>query len=349
MKPFLFILGTRPEAIKLLPLVWEFQKRDLPFEILHTDQHTELLDTMFAHHAIVPNYRLSIGKQSDLAQTKIEMLSQMRDILTPQKFSSVIVQGDTLSTLVGAEYGFFHAIPVIHIEAGMRTYCNEDPYPEEAFRRMISTVATLHFCPSEDEARNLRREGIPHTQIFTVGNTFADYWNTISKPNVTPKKQILITLHRRENLSYIDRIFDALAELSKELNEYHFLFPLHPNPAIVSCAEAHLRGVSNFCLTAPMKPDEFYRELLRSEMIVTDSGGVQEECIFHAKKILILRKVSERRSNFPFSILVDPEDPFLKNKFYTLLKQPNKESHSDYYGRGDSAKKIADILLKQKA
>ena len=345
MKPVLFILGTRPEAIKLLPLLWECQKKKLPFELLHTDQHRELLDSLLNFHSISPDYRLSLfGRFSDLSETKAAMLRQITHALSAEKFSSVIVQGDTLSALVGAEYGFLHGLPVVHIEAGMRTYQSDDPYPEEAFRRMIGALSHLHFCPSEDEAKNLLREGISMDRIFVVGNTFADYWRALPTPDATPKKQILITIHRRENLPFLNGIFEHLAEIATELREYEFLFPIHPNPTIVNSANACLGKIPNIRLLPPLAPDDFYRELLSSELVVTDSGGVQEECIFHAKKILVLRKVSERQTNFDFSRLIDPESPSFREAFFSLLSKRTTATHSAYYGSGGAAREIAEIL-----
>lgn len=342
-KPFLFVLGTRPEGIKLLPLVWEFQKRELPFELLHTAQHAELLDTLLEKHGIFPNYRLS-SHPSELIAAKCSMLSQMETMLDADRFSALIVQGDTLSALCGAEYGFFHRLPVVHIEAGMRTYRQENPYPEEIFRQMISRVSWLHFCPSEDEAANLTAEGVPPERIFVTGNTFPDYWNALPKSAVTPKQQVLITLHRRENLPFLEKIFEAIAELARELCEVEFLFPLHPNPAIVTRAEAHLSKISNLRLTKALPPEEFYRELHASEMVLTDSGGVQEECIFLGKKVLVVRGVSERRTDFSFSSLVAPEEGDLREEFLTLYQKRVSDTPCDYYGNGGAAEAIAEVL-----
>jgi len=345
-KPFLFVLGTRPEGIKLLPLLWEFQKRDLPYELLHTAQHAELLDNLLQTHKIPPDYRLS-SHPAQLLDAKCSILSQMKERLSDKRFSAVIVQGDTLSALCGAEYGFFEGFPVLHVEAGMRTYHQDNPYPEEVFRRMISSMASLHFCPSEDEANHLRAEGIPPDAIHTVGNTFADYWQRLPTPTVTKKKQILITLHRRENLPFLVPLFHAIAELSQRLPDREFLFPLHPNPQIIACAEAELSGIPNLRLTGALPPEEFYRELLRSEMVLTDSGGVQEECIFLGKKVLVVRKISERRTDFAFSELVAPDDPALADKFIALLQRDVTESHCAYYGLGGAAEKIAEVLARE--
>ena len=348
MKPLLFVLGTRPEGIKLLPLVWECQKRKIPYEILHTDQHTELLDEILAKHRISPDYRLFLfGRHRDLCSLKAEMLSQMHQLLSERKFSAVLVQGDTLSALVGAEYGFLCEIPVVHIEAGMRTYRQDNPYPEEAFRRMIGAMASLHFCPSEDEARHLRDEGVPEEPILTVGNTFPDYWNTLPKIAVTPKRQILITIHRRENLPFLEQIFSGIAEIAASLPEVQLLFPMHPNPAIVAQAEQRLGRIPNLTLCPPMPPEEFYRELLSSEMVLTDSGGVQEECIFHAKKVLVVRKVSERKTDFDFCRIIDPEDLTIPQTCRALFEQSSTATHCDYYGSGGAAEKILAVLQEQ--
>lgn len=341
--PFLFVLGTRPEGIKLLPLVWEFQKRKLPFALLHTAQHAELLDTLLEQHGIFPSYRLS-PHPSELLAAKCSILSQMEQMLDADRFSALIVQGDTLSALCGAEYGFFHQIPVVHIEAGMRTYREDNPYPEEVFRRMIAPMAKFHFCPSTDEERHLKDEGVPSERIFTVGNTFADYWQSVDLPATAPKKQVLITLHRRENLPFLERIFKAIAELARELCEIEFLFPLHPNPTIVARAEANLSKIPNLRLTKALPPEEFYRELCASEAVITDSGGVQEECIFLGKKVLVVREVSERRTEFSFVRRVSPEADDLAEVFLSLLRAPIDTTPCDFYGRGGAAEKIVEVL-----
>lgn len=345
-KPFLFVLGTRPEGIKLLPIVWEFQKRKIPFELLHTRQHAELLDTLLEKHGIFPNYRLAPHPPALIA-AKSSMLSQTESMLDADRFSALIVQGDTLSALCGAEYGFFHQIPVVHIEAGMRTYRKDNPYPEEIFRQTISRISRLHFCPSEDEAKNLAAEGVSAEHIFTVGNPFADYWQALPQPDVAPKKQVLITLHRRENLPFLEKIFEAIAELARELCELEFLFPLHPNPTIVTQAKEQLTGISNLRLTGALPPEEFYRELHASEMVLTDSGGVQEECIFLGKKVLVVRKISERRTDFPFSSLVDPENGKLREEFFALRKKQIPDAPCDYYGRGGASEKIVEVLARE--
>ena len=242
MNKILLIFGTRPEAIKFIPIIREFQKNKIEYEILNTNQHAEILDTFLVDENLRADYKLSIcGKYESIIEMKSAMLVQLNEVLKNKGFSYIIVQGDTLSALVGAEYGFLRQTPIYHIEAGMRTYNLDSPYPEEAFRRMISTMASAHFCPSEDERNNLISEGYPSESIYTVGNTFVDYRKS-SKLNVAAKKQILITLHRRENITHIDAILEQIAELAKENEEYTWLFPVHPNPVLVEPIEKHLRS-----------------------------------------------------------------------------------------------------------
>jgi len=268
---------------------------------------------------------------------------QLCEALSSATPSAVVVQGDTLSALVGAEYGFLSGIPVYHVEAGMRTYNSGNPYPEESFRRMIASMTALHFAPSADEACNLLREGFPSDTIHVVGNTFADYRMRTSMPKPEPKKQILITLHRRENLPHLEFILRQIAKIIQSHQEYSWLFPVHPNPTVKALAELYLGNLSGITLCEPMPPEHFYRELLASEMVISDSGGVQEECILNAKKLLVIRETSERRTDFYFTELASPTEP-LKEKFDKLLSRSETSVGTDYYGSGGAACRIVDII-----
>ena len=340
-------MGTRPEAIKLIPIIKELQRQSVEYEILNTNQHAKILDTLLEKERIVPKYRLSIcGKYKNLMETKTAMLEQINKILSNNIYTSVMVQGDTLSALAGAEYGFLRGITVYHVEAGMRTYCLQNPYPEESFRRMISGMTTLHFCPSECEKKNLIAEGFHKKNIYVVGNTFVDYRKQEAIEINEIKKQILVTLHRRENIPYLETILKQIAELAKEYEEYRWLFPVHPNPIITQLSSKYLSHISNISLCKPLASDEFYKELLASEVILSDSGGVQEECILNAKKMLVIREVSERKTDFDFMERVSPTER-IKEKFITLLEKKTTKQGMDYYGIGDSAQKIVQIILKE--
>ena len=237
-------------------------------------------------------------------------------------------------------------IPVYHVEAGMRTYDLSNPYPEESFRRMISVMTSLHFCPSEDERCNLLAEGFSDNSIHVVGNTFVDY-RIQNKPYVsTIKKQVLITLHRRENIPYLEKILGQISELTNDYPDYNWLFPVHPNPVITKLAQKHLGSIANVVLCEPLPSDEFYKQLLASEIVISDSGGVQEECILNAKKLLIIREVSERKANFDFMELVSPTEE-IHFKFKSLLSRQTTHMGVDYYGKGDTAQQIVQIILKE--
>jgi len=347
MNKILVVFGTRPEAIKLIPVMRELKRNNITYDLLNTNQHDAILDDLLSTEGIKPNYRLCIcGQYKDLIDTKAAMLNQMNTVLGKNIYSAVIVQGDTLSALTGAEYGFMRQIPVYHVEAGMRTYDLSNPYPEESFRRMISVMTSLHFCPSEDEKRNLLAEGFSDNGIHVVGNTFVDY-RTQNKPFVsTVKKQVLITLHRRENLPYLKKILGQISELAKDYPDYNWLFPVHPNPVITKLAQKYLGSIANVVLCEPLPSDEFYKQLLSSEIVISDSGGVQEECILNAKKLLIVREVSERKANFDFMELVSPTEEFCC-KFKSLLSRQTTHMDVDYYGKGDAAQQIVQIILKE--
>ena len=347
MNKILVVLGTRPEAIKLIPVMRELKLHSIKSDLLNTNQHDTILDDLLATEDIKPDYRLCIcGKYKDLIDTKAAMLNQMNTALGKNIYSAVIVQGDTLSALTGAEYGFMRQIPVYHVEAGMRTYDLSNPYPEESFRRMISVMASLHFCPSEDEKRNLLAEGFSDNSIHVVGNTFVDY-RILNKPIVSAvKKQVLITLHRRENIPYLEKIFGQISELAKDYPDHNWLFPVHPNPIITKLAQKHLGSIANVVLCEPLSSDEFYKQLLSSEIVISDSGGVQEECILNAKKLLIVREISERKANFDFMELVSPTEDFYF-KFKSLLSRQTTHRGVDYYGKGDAAQQIVQIILKE--
>lgn len=347
MNKILVVFGTRPEAIKLIPVIRELRTKGVRYEVLNTNQHAEILDSLLNAEGIVPDYKLSIcGQYDNLIETKAAMLEQLSNTLCENTYTSIIVQGDTLSALVGAEYGFLSQIPVYHVEAGMRTYNPSNPYPEECFRRMISVMATLYFCPSNDEKDNLIAEGVSSNNIYVVGNTFVDYRKHSNKSVVKNKKQVLITLHRRENIPHLDTLFMQIAELAKATTDFVWLFPVHPNPIIEGLVKKHLEGISNVVLCPPLLSDAFYQELLASELIISDSGGVQEECIINAKKMLVVREVSERKTDFDFMELVSPTEK-LKEHFYSLLNKEVTTQGADYYGTGNAAEQIVQIIVRE--
>ncbi len=346
MKKILIVFGTRPEAIKLFPVIQELDKQGVKYAVLNTNQHDKILDDFLAEHNLDANYKLKVcGKYSDMFSMKSAMLAQINQCLNGENFASVIVQGDTLSALVGAEYGFFNNIPVYHVEAGMRTYNSLNPYPEETIRKMITAMSQVHFCPSEDEKNNLIREGIDNKNIHITGNTFADYQMKKSM-KIEEKKQVLVTIHRRENIAFLDEIFRKISDIAKEKSEYTWLIPLHPNPIIVQKAGQYFSDISNVKLCQPLLADEFYKELLASKIVISDSGGVHEECLLNSKKIIILREVTERTVAPDFVELVPPNGD-LSEAFFDLLDRNCLDNFRKYYGTGNAAEVIVDIILRE--
>lgn len=343
MDKILVMFGTRPEALKLIPIIRELQRQKVGYETLHTGQHAEMLMPFLQSECIRPDHTLPPLDGGDMAQCKASMLWQICRSIGNKHYAAILVQGDTLSTATGAEYGFLRAIPVAHMEAGMRTYERKDPYPEEVFRRTVSLMADLHFCPSEKERSHLIAEGVKEECVHVVGNSFVDYH--MKSPIEAPplKKQILVTLHRRENIPHLHDLLAKIAALAQKTSAYHWLFPVHPSPNILPLVQEHLSGLPNLTCCPPLPPDAFYRELLCSAMVISDSGGVQEECILNGKKMLVLRCVSERRTDLACIRLVPP-DTDLEKPFYTLLQSDPPKSGSHCYGQGHAAEKIVQIL-----
>ena len=347
MKRILFVLGTRPEAIKILPILWQLKNINISYELLNTNQHKEILDSFLYEEKVNVDYCLNIDNSySTMLEKKIDMLNQMNNILDKSRYSCIIIQGDTLSALVGAEYGFLNNIPVYHIEAGMRTYDIFNPYPEESFRRMISAMSTKHFTPSLDEYNNLIREGINKDYIYNVGNTIVDYHKIKNHGKPKEKKQILVTIHRRENLIHLDNIFSQILMLAKLYKEYNWIFPVHPNPILAKYVSKYLNNIDNFTIREPLSVNDFYKELLSSKIIISDSGGVHEECILNSKKLLVVRKCTERKVDHDYIEQVNPEESFIE-KFNLLLSRQSMGNDKNYYGDGNAAKKIVDIILME--
>lgn len=346
MKKILIILGTRPEAIKLSPIIKELNKNGIKFDILNTNQHEQLLEDFLAKNNICYRYKLSIfNKYVNLIETKANMLLQMQKQINVNEYDVIIVQGDTLSALVGAEFGFLNKISVYHVEAGMRTYDNTNPYPEETFRRAISLMATKHFCPSIKEKQYLLKEGIRAKDIYVTGNTFVDYRKQFKNNKIKEKQQILITIHRRENLKYIDEILNFIEICARENEKLDWIFPVHPNPSLLLKVNNKLSGIKNVKIIDPLSADVFYEELIASLLVITDSGGVQEECILKGKKVLVLREISERKIDYDFCMLESPKGD-LKSAYNALLKKSVHDKYDNFYGIGHAAKKIVNIIKK---
>lgn len=325
---FLISFGTRPEFIKIKPLILKF-KGIIPFKLLFTGQHKNLLpeDIEAEHLEIIdgPN-------RLDSIVTSILNKDQIFN-----KISSVIVQGDTTSAFAVALAAFHRKIKIVHLEAGLRTYDKDHPYPEEFNRRAIAAMADIHLCPTEVSKNNLYAEGIKNN-VFVVGNTSLDNLNHI-EPSY--EDTILITLHRRENHSIMDKWFIALNQIAELYPKYNFILPIHPNPEV----QKHRSILKNIKVINPLTHEECCNLIAKSKIIITDSGGIQEEASFFKKRSLVCREKTERVEGLgSFSILTSPDK--IQIDFESIITN----YHIDLpcpYGDGMASQKILEILKQE--
>jgi UDP-N-acetylglucosamine 2-epimerase len=332
----LLAYGTRPEWIKIKPLINEFIKNNIEFKTLFTGQHQDLLKDNPADYRI--NSIAENHNRLDNIVTSIMNVFSKINYLGEQ-INVVLVQGDTTSAMAVALSAFHHGIKVAHLEAGLRTYDRENPYPEEINRRIISQIADIHLCPTELSASNLYNERIDDN-IHVVGNTVID--NLLEyKDRCFYGNKILITLHRRENHHWIKQWFDVVEGLAMKYPEYIFILPIHPNPN-VSKYRTMFRQVR---VVDPMEYEKMLDLLTEVRLVITDSGGIQEECSFLNKKCLVCRKETERpealgQSSFLIETPEDLESEFTKHINTHVIK------YDCPFGDGHAAEKIIGILKK---
>jgi UDP-N-acetylglucosamine 2-epimerase (non-hydrolysing) len=297
----LFVFGTRPEAIKLAPVI-RCLREDPRFEtrVVVTAQHRALLDQVLAAFSIEPDHDLNVMREGQtLAESASRIIAALAPVIDRERPECVIVQGDTTTTFCGALAAFYAGIPVAHVEAGMRTGDLRQPFPEEMNRRLTSRLAALHFAATEPAAENLRREGVDPADIFVTGNTGIDAVLSVrdSLPaldGLSTKKIILVTAHRRE--SFVDgfiRICRALRRLA-ERGDVEIVYPVHPNPNVRAVVDEHLRDVPNIRLIEPVEYVAFVDLMRRGHILLTDSGGIQEEGPSLGKPVLVMREKTER-------------------------------------------------------
>ena len=298
------VIGTRPEAIKVLPLVGALRAQGIGARVIFTAQHTETLTGIFEAFGIFPDITLPSVPEGTLTARLSALLATLDSLPVPASSDGarhcVLVQGDTLTALAGGLWGFLGTLPVIHLEAGLRSHTPLEPYPEEAVRRTLAACSTLHLCPTPFAVQNLLREGVPRADLCLVGNTVADALRTLL-PRVTPREKpagvyrILLTLHRRECDAPTRRaMLRAVRELLDAYVACELVLPVHPSPAVAHDVHAILDTHPRAHLLPPLSPTDFYAYLLASDLVLTDSGGVQEEAALLGLDPLVLREVTER-------------------------------------------------------
>ncbi len=363
MKKVMLVFGTRPEAIKMCPLVNELKKRSgLETLVCVTGQHRQMLDQVLEAFNVTPDYDLSIMKDKQtLFDVTINILDKIKPVLEKEKPDVVLVHGDTSTTFVTALACFYLSIPVGHVEAGLRTYNIYSPYPEEFNRQAVGIVAKYNFSPTELSKENLLREGKDESTIFVTGNTAIDALKTTVRSDYThpelewasDSRLIMITAHRRENLGEpMHRMFRAIRRIIEETPDVKAIYPIHMNPVVRKAANEELAGCDRIKIIEPLEVLDFHNFLSHSYMIITDSGGIQEEAPSLGKPVLVMRDTTERPEGIKAGTLklVGTEEQVIYENFKELLT--NKEAYekmsraSNPYGDGHACERIADILEK---
>ncbi|MBQ6794746.1 MAG: UDP-N-acetylglucosamine 2-epimerase (non-hydrolyzing) [Clostridia bacterium] len=361
MKKILLVFGTRPEAIKMCPLVKELKTRENAKTVVCvTGQHRQMLDAVLEAFDVVPDYDLSIMKERQtLFDITTNILNSIKDVLEKEKPDVVLVHGDTSTTFVTALACFYLQIPVGHVEAGLRTYNIFSPYPEEFNRQAVSIISKYNFAPTQLSRENLLREGKSEDSIFVTGNTAIDALKTTVREDYTHpelewakgSRLITITAHRRENLGEpMHQMFRAIKRIIDEHPDVKAVYPIHMNPVVRQAAQEELGDSDRIHIIEPLDVLDFHNFLARSHMIITDSGGIQEEAPSLGKPVLVMRDTTERPEGIKAGTLklVGTEEETIYNAFKLLLE--NEEEYekmskaSNPYGDGFASKRIADIL-----
>lgn len=366
MKKILFIFGTRPEVIKLAPLIMEMRKYPQIYDvkICNTEQQKELSNQTLEYFGLKADYNLDCMRENQtLTEVQTRILSKLDELYKKENFDAVVVQGDTITVLSGALSAFYNKIPVYHVEAGLRSYNLKEPYPEEAVRQMVSRISDLNFCPTEANKLALLKENIPAGKIFVTGNTVIDALFCLTDETIKrackffedknikiDDKVVLITAHRRENHGErLDNIISAIKFLAEKYTEHTFIIPVHPNPNVKEKIYLALSGQNNIKLLEPLDYPNLVYLMKNAKLILTDSGGIQEEAPTFGCPVIVMRYETERKEGIEagVSILVGADYDKILSESEKILSQSREKSRltvENPYGNGKSARIIEQII-----
>ena len=358
------IFGTRPEAIKMAPLALELSRRpQIDALCCVTAQHRQMLDSVLDIFRLVPDFDLNIMEpRQTLSTITSKCLLGMEEVLEQARPDLVLVHGDTSTTFAGALAAFYHRVPVGHVEAGLRTYDKYSPYPEEMNRRMVSAIADLHFCPTPSNRDNLAREGIEQG-VFLTGNTVIDALQTtvvkdfhfsegvLNDLDYVNRKVILVTCHRRENYGTpMAHIMTALRRVADAFPDVELVYPVHLSPVVQEAAHQYLDGHPRIHLIAPLAVDEMHNLMARCHLVMTDSGGLQEEAPALGRPVLVLRRETERPEAVEAGTvkIAGTEENVIFSMASRLLTDPAAYAAMAHaanpYGDGRACGRIADAI-----
>lgn len=363
MKKILLVFGTRPEAVKMCPLILELKTRkEVEVMVCVTGQHREMLNQVMDVFRVVPDYDLAVMTQNQsLFDITINVLQKLQPILKKEEPNLVMVHGDTSTSFAASLAAFYQQIPVAHVEAGLRTYDITSPYPEEFNRQAVSLIAKYHFAPTQWAKKNLVAEGKYERQIYVTGNTVIDSVKITVKEDyrheelewAADAKLILLTAHRRENIGEpMHEMFEAVRECVDTWPDVRVIYPVHLNPVVRQIAGAHFQGCDRIHLIEPLDVVDFHNFMKRSYLILTDSGGIQEEASALGKPVLVMREMTERPEGVEAGILRlvgNSKDRILValNELLTDDEAYAKMSRTvNVYGDGTASKRIADIICE---
>lgn len=367
-KNILFVFGTRPEVIKLAPVILELKKYPDKYNVIicNTEQQKELSNQTLAYFNLKADINLDCMRPNQsLAEVQSRILTALDRVFSEKEIDATVVQGDTMTVLCGALTSFYRKIPVFHVEAGLRSYDIYEPFPEEVMRQMTSRVAELNFAPTEKNKNALLKEDISEKKIYVTGNTVIDALFCLSEDtmNVASEfykekgipvddKVVLITAHRRENHGErINRILDAIEHLVNKYQDHHFIIPVHPNPNVKDKIHSRLEKYSNVYLLKPLDYPYLVYLMKNAKLILTDSGGIQEEAPSFGCPTLVMRYETERQEGIDagVSVLVGADYDKIVNLSCKILDKTKSDSRlkaQNPYGTGNSSKKIEEIISK---
>ncbi|MGN0917503.1 MAG: non-hydrolyzing UDP-N-acetylglucosamine 2-epimerase [Candidatus Enterousia sp.] len=366
MKNIIVILGTRPEAIKLAPVILELRKNsEYRVFVCNTEQQKELSNQTLGFFGIDADFKLDVMRPNQtLAGVQSRILTALSNIYQNNHFDATIVQGDTMTVFCGALVSFYNRVPVFHVEAGLRSYDLFEPFPEEAMRQMTSRITDLHFAPTKLAYDSLIKENIAADKITMTGNTVIDALSCLSSETLAgaqsalaargvrlDDKLVLVTAHRRENHGErLDRILDAITTLTSEFPDHQFVLPVHPNPNVHDKVYERLGNINNVILTEPLDYPELVCIMKNAKLVLTDSGGIQEEAPSFGAPVLVMRYETERTEGVDagFAKLVGANIDKILDNARAVLSKPKSQTRLDGtknpYGDGHAAQKIEHAI-----
>lgn len=363
MKKVMLIFGTRPEAIKMCPLVNELKKYPgIATVLCVTGQHREMLQQVMEAFGLKADYNLNIMRpQQSLNEIAVSILGQLEKVVVKERPDLILVHGDTSTSFIAALTGFYTNIPVGHVEAGLRTYNMQSPYPEEFNRQAVDLITELYFAPTETAKNNLLREGKKAEKIFVTGNTVIDALKTTVKPDYINEyiewakgsRLLLFTAHRRENMGQpMIGMFRALKRVVQEFPDVKVIYPIHKNPVIRKAAEKVLTHMERIKIIEPLDVVDFHNFMSRSYMILTDSGGIQEEAPSLGKPVLVMRDTTERPEGIAAGTLrlVGNQEENIYQQCKSLLTDQQEYQQMSRainpYGDGHASERIVQAILQ---